>query len=55
MTTAKLEQTFAGLKDWLPTLIQEVLAKQENEPKLVLNGPFDISAQQALAVTSWRF
>ena len=48
MTTAKLEQTFGGLKDWLPTLIQEVLAKQANEPKLVLNGPFDISAQQAL-------
>lgn len=48
MTSAKLEQTFGGLKNWLPTLIQEVLAKQANEPKLTLNGPFDVSAQQAL-------
>lgn len=48
MTTAKLEQTFKGLRTWLPPLIQEVLAKQANEPRFTLNGPFDIAAQQAL-------
>ncbi|QYJ77953.1 carboxypeptidase M32 [Shewanella acanthi] len=48
MTSAKLEQTFGALKTWLPNLIQEVQAKQVSEPKLVLKGPFDISAQQAM-------
>ncbi|MGL5358906.1 MAG: carboxypeptidase M32, partial [Shewanella sp.] len=48
MTTAKLEQTFGGLKDWLPTLIQEVLTKQASEPNLILKGPFSLPAQQAL-------
>ncbi|MFB2640393.1 carboxypeptidase M32 [Shewanella bicestrii] len=48
MTTAKLEQTFGDLKTWLPSLIQDVLAKQASEPKLTLNGPFEIKAQQAL-------
>ncbi|NMD50599.1 carboxypeptidase M32 [Shewanella sp. DNRA4] len=48
MSTAKLEQTFGELKTWLPSLIQDVLAKQASEPKLTLNGPFEIKAQQAL-------
>ncbi|MFB2680610.1 carboxypeptidase M32 [Shewanella mangrovisoli] len=48
MSTAKLEQTFGDLKTWLPSLIQDVLAKQASEPKLTLNGPFEIKAQQAL-------
>ncbi len=50
MTSAVIEPMFADLKRWLPTLIQDVIAKQRTEEVVVANGPFPIAAQRALGL-----
>ena len=50
MTTAVIEPMFADLKRWLPTLIQEVIAKQRTETVVAPTGPFPIEAQRALGL-----
>ena len=50
MTTAVIEPMFADLKRWLPTLIQDVIAKQRTETIVLPAGPFPIEAQRALGL-----
>ena len=50
MTTAVIEPMFADLKRWLPTLIQDVIAKQRTENVVLPTGPFPIEAQRALGL-----
>lgn len=50
MTTAVIEPMFADLKRWLPTLIQDVIAKQRTETVMRAEGPFSIEAQRALGL-----
>jgi carboxypeptidase Taq len=50
MTTAVIEPMFADLKRWLPTLIQDVIAKQRTETIVRPEGPFPVEAQRALGL-----
>ncbi len=50
MTTAVIEPMFTDLKRWLPTLIQDVIAKQRTETVVRPEGPFPIAAQRALGL-----
>ncbi len=50
MTTAIIEPMFSDLKRWLPTLIQDVIAKQRTETVSIPKGPFPIAAQRALGL-----
>ncbi len=50
MTTAIIEPMFADLKRWLPTLIQDVIARQRTEEVIAATGPFSIDAQRALGL-----
>lgn len=50
MTTAIIEPMFADLKRWLPTLIQDIVAKQRTEEVVPATGPFPIAAQRALGL-----
>ena len=45
---AQVEQVFGELRQWLPGLIRQVLAKQAAEPVVALQGPFDRAAQRRL-------
>ncbi len=52
MTCVQVDRVFGDVRQWLPGLIQQVLAKQELEqsahPVLVPNGPFALPAQRDL-------
>ena len=48
MTCAQLDRVFGEVRQWLPGLIQQVLAKQAREPLIAPVGPFAVSAQRAL-------
>ncbi|MCH4293190.1 carboxypeptidase M32 [Shewanella sp. 3B26] len=48
MTAAKIESTFAQVRQFLPGLIQEVCSRQANEQQATIEGPFDIQAQEAI-------
>ncbi len=50
MTSAVIEPIFQDLERWLPSLIQEVIAKQRPEPVLTATGPFPVAAQRALGL-----
>ncbi|WP_036832261.1 carboxypeptidase M32 [Photobacterium sanctipauli] len=50
MTTAKLDDLFASVKTWLPTLIQQVRDKQEKDNVQQPKGPFPIEQQKALSL-----
>jgi len=48
MRCAQLDPLFADLRQWLPDLIQRVLAHQRATPLLPLQGPYPLDAQRAL-------
>lgn len=48
MTTAKLELTFGQMKQWLPSLITQVVEQQKTHPTPSLTGQFCLKGQQAL-------
>jgi carboxypeptidase Taq len=48
LTTAQVDRVFGDVKQWLPGLIQRVLAKQANEPVIPFQGPFALDAQRGL-------
>jgi carboxypeptidase Taq len=50
MTCAELDRIFGDVKQWLPDLIQQVMAKQANETTLAAQGPFAIAAQRELGL-----
>mgnify|MGYP000858987687 CR=1 FL=1 len=50
MRSARLDITFGELKQWLPSLITEVQAKQSTEQVLIPQGPFATDQQKALGL-----
>ncbi len=48
MTCAMLDRVFGEVRQWLPGLIQQVLARQSREPLIDPVGPFPLAAQRAL-------
>lgn len=48
MTGAQLDRVFGDLRQWLPGLIDQVLAKQAREPVVDPVGPFPLAAQRTL-------
>lgn len=50
MTCAQLDPLFADLRQWLPGLIQQVMAKQRLETVIQPQGPFPIEAQRTLCL-----
>ncbi|WP_373975931.1 carboxypeptidase M32 [Chitinibacter sp. SCUT-21] len=50
MTCAELDRIFGDVKQWLPDLIQQVMAKQAQESTLAAQGPFSIAAQRELGL-----
>ena len=58
MTCAQLDQVFASLRQWLPGLIQQVLARQQEAnsrlPLIEPLGPFALAAQRDLCTEVMR-
>ncbi len=50
MTCARLDPLFADLRRWLPGLVQQVQARQRDEPVLQPQGPFPVPAQRQLCL-----
>ena len=50
MTSAKLDRTFGDLKQWLPDLLQKIVAQQSQEKVDVPAGPFPQAQQQQLGL-----
>lgn len=50
MTSAKLDLTFADLKQWLPDLLQKIVAQQSQENVAIPAGPFPQAQQQQLGL-----
>jgi carboxypeptidase Taq len=48
MTCAKVDRVFGEVRQWLPGLIQQVLARQAQEPVHLPVGPFAQASQRAL-------
>ncbi len=48
MSCAQLDRVFGDVRQWLPGLIQQVTARQAQEPVVELVGPFPLPAQRAL-------
>ncbi len=51
MTSAQLDQTFGELKTWLPDLLQQAVAKQQQTPIAQPVGPFAIESQKQLGLS----
>lgn len=51
MTSAQLDQTFGDLKSWLPDLLQQAVAKQQQTPIAQPVGPFAIESQKQLGLS----
>ncbi|AHG22529.1 peptidase M32 [Chania multitudinisentens RB-25] len=51
MRSSDLDRIFGDLKTWLPDLLQKVVAKQEKEPCLPPQGPFDLEKQRKLGLS----
>ncbi len=54
MRGADVERAFAPLRQWLPGLIRDVLAKQANEAVVAPVGPFPAAVQKALGLDAMR-
>lgn len=54
MTTAQVRQVFGEVRQWLPGLIQRVLARQASETVIRPVGPFDQGAQRRLCEQAMR-
>ncbi|QLG88238.1 carboxypeptidase M32 [Chitinibacter bivalviorum] len=50
MTCAELDRIFGDVKQWLPGLIQQAMAKQAQETLIPAQGPFAIAAQRELGL-----
>ena len=50
MRSVDIDRVFGDLRQWLPSLIQRVMAKQASEPVLRPEGPFAKSAQRELGL-----
>ena len=48
MNCAQLDRVFGEVRQWLPGLIQQVTARQAQEPVVEAVGPFPLPAQRAL-------
>ena len=48
MTCAQLDRVFGDVRQWLPGLIQQVTARQAQQPVVEAVGPFALPAQRAL-------
>jgi carboxypeptidase Taq len=47
-TCAQLDSVFGAVRQWLPGLIRDVVARQAGEPMLQPQGPFNVDAQRRL-------
>ncbi len=54
MTCAQLDRVFGKVRQWLPGLIRQVMARQARETLIVPVGPFAIAAQRALCEQAIR-
>ena len=54
MRGADVERVFAPLRQWLPGLIQDVMARQDRETVIRPVGPFPTAAQKALGLEAMR-
>jgi carboxypeptidase Taq len=50
MRSAELDRLFGDLQQWLPGLVQQVLARQAREPVTTPQGPFPKAAQRSLSL-----
>lgn len=48
LRTAELDRVFGEVRQWLPGLIAQVVARQSREPVLQPQGPFPVPQQEAL-------
>jgi carboxypeptidase Taq len=48
MTSAQLDRVFGEVRQWLPGLIERVIARQAAEPVIQPQGPFPLPAQRRL-------
>lgn len=51
MRSSDLDRIFGDLKTWLPDLLQKVVAKQQQEPCLIPQGPFNVETQRKLSLS----
>lgn len=51
MRSSDLDRIFGDLKTWLPDLLQKVVAKQQQEPCLIPQGPFNVDTQRKLSLS----
>ncbi|MDQ3366703.1 MAG: carboxypeptidase M32 [Myxococcota bacterium] len=54
MRSAEIERVFSELKGWLPSLVSDVIARQQSEPVIAPVGPFPIDQQRALGLALMR-
>lgn len=58
MTTAEVDRVFSDLRQWLPSLIERVIARQSHlqaeQPILTPQGPFPVEHQRALCGSVMR-
>jgi carboxypeptidase Taq len=54
MRSADVERAFAPLRQWLPGLIRDVIAKQSTETVIEPVGPFPTAAQKALGLDAMK-
>ncbi|EXU76853.1 carboxypeptidase M32 [Erwinia mallotivora] len=50
MTSARLDQTFGEIREWLPSLLQRIVDKQAQEKVEVPVGPFALESQKQLGL-----
>jgi carboxypeptidase Taq len=54
MRSAELDRVFGAVRQWLPGLIRQVMARQAQEPLITPVGPFPQTAQRALCEQAMR-
>ena len=54
MTCAAVDRVFGEVRQWLPGLIERVVAKQSREPVIATVGPFALEAQRSLCQQTVR-
>jgi len=54
MTSARLDGIFGEVRQWLPGLVERVIARQAAEPVIEPQGPFPVARQRALCERTVR-
>ncbi len=54
MTSARLDDIFGDVRQWLPGLVQRVMARQRDEKVIQPRGPFALAKQRALCDQAMR-